>query len=287
MPARSQSDHPASDREKEPNVRYFAPTLPASPASTDLSPSKYRFIKAFTLIELLVVIAIIAIIAAILFPVFAQAREKARQISCVSNLKQLGTAWLMYVQDNDEEACPSYYYSADGNISYGWNFTQNFASGAVTPGLLDPYEKSGPVNACPDWTGTNWGLQYNGYAYNATYIGSDALYAGTCYDTVNQCAPPAKLAQIQTPASTVLIADGAYWSDEPAGPAAENYLRAPSDSAYALGGYVDFRHASTTMANVCYADGHVKAVRNQGFKAQSGHPQYAALSNDDSAYWLN
>jgi len=55
--------------------------------------------RGFTLIELLVVIAIIAILAAILFPVFAQAREKARQTSCLSNLKQSGTATLMYVQD--------------------------------------------------------------------------------------------------------------------------------------------------------------------------------------------
>src|SRR4051794_23044778 len=58
--------------------------------------------RAFTLIELLVVIAIIAILAAILFPVFAQAREKARQATCQSNLKQIGTAFSLYLQDYDE-----------------------------------------------------------------------------------------------------------------------------------------------------------------------------------------
>src|SRR5689334_12213143 len=58
--------------------------------------------RAFTLIELLVVIAIIAILAAILFPVFAQARDKARQATCQSNLKQMGNAWMMYAQDYDE-----------------------------------------------------------------------------------------------------------------------------------------------------------------------------------------
>src|SRR5579871_3249948 len=69
--------------------------------------SRRRQPQGFTLIELLVVIAIIAILAAILFPVFAKARENARRTACISNVKQLGLAWMMYVQDNDETFPPS------------------------------------------------------------------------------------------------------------------------------------------------------------------------------------
>ena len=76
--------------------------------------SRHRQREGFTLIELLVVIAIIAILAAILFPVFAQAREKARQTSCTSNLKQQGTAMMMYAQDYDE-SYPSNWYPQNGH----------------------------------------------------------------------------------------------------------------------------------------------------------------------------
>ena len=72
---------------------------------TPLSASLSR--SGFTLIELLVVIAIIAILAAILFPVFAKARQSARRTACLSNVKQLGLNWMMYVQDNDEQFPPS------------------------------------------------------------------------------------------------------------------------------------------------------------------------------------
>src|SRR5436190_2980603 len=87
--------------------------------------------QGFTLIELLVVIAIIAILAAILFPVFAQAREKARQATCTSNVKQLVTALNMYAQDNDETLLADRF--GPPNALYKWMYT------------LHPYVKNGGV----------------------------------------------------------------------------------------------------------------------------------------------
>ena len=99
--------------------------------------------RGFTLIELLVVIAIIAILAAILFPVFAKAREKARTASCQSNLKQIGLAFAMYKNDYDETA-PGY----------------NFSGGWVT--VLQPYTKNSQIFVCPSKSGSN----VSGYTMN-------------------------------------------------------------------------------------------------------------------------
>ena len=93
--------------------------------------------SGFTLIELLVVIAIIAILAAILFPVFAKAREKARQASCSSNHKQVALAWTMYVQDYDEKGIPYSSNGGSGGIAFAW------------PLLEQPYIKNTQVFSCP------------------------------------------------------------------------------------------------------------------------------------------
>ena len=103
-----------------------------------------KFRKGFTLIELLVVIAIIAILAAILFPVFAKAREKARQASCQSNLKQLGIGFVQYTQDNDET------YGGDLNTNATTTTPGSYGNGNGWAGQIYPYVKSSGVYTCPD-----------------------------------------------------------------------------------------------------------------------------------------
>src|SRR5688500_9569866 len=94
--------------------------------------------RGFTLIELLVVIAIIAILAAILFPVFARARENARRTSCLSNVKQIGLGIMQYVQDNDEMYPMALnYYSAASGDEVAW----------MT--MVEPYVKSSQIFFCP------------------------------------------------------------------------------------------------------------------------------------------
>ena len=102
--------------------------------------------RGFTLIELLVVIAIIAILAAILFPVFARAREKARQTSCLSNLKQIQLANLMYAQDYNETLVQEYQWGP-GNAYIAWWFD-----------LLHPYMMNYQITQCPSG---DFGYNYN------------------------------------------------------------------------------------------------------------------------------
>jgi prepilin-type N-terminal cleavage/methylation domain-containing protein/prepilin-type processing-associated H-X9-DG protein len=142
--------------------------------------------RAFTLIELLVVIAIIAILAAILFPVFAQAREKARQTACLSNQKQMGLAIQMYAQDY--EAFPMYAVSGS---EFRW-FDQ-----------IVPYTKTAGIFVCPN-TGRTWDFGPAGrnatYGYNYQYLGNSR---GDCLNV------PVVEANITAPANTIAVADSA------------------------------------------------------------------------------
>ncbi len=125
-------------------IHHHNTFCPASPEDSRLSrtraTSQLSTRRGFTLIELLVVIAIIVILAAILFLVFAQARAKARQTSCLSNQKQIGLAFVQYVQDYDETYFPFSYSGNDPNAAGLETFWTD---------LLQPYTKSRGVFACP------------------------------------------------------------------------------------------------------------------------------------------
>ncbi|MES2464444.1 MAG: DUF1559 domain-containing protein, partial [Armatimonadota bacterium] len=149
--------------------------------------------RAFTLIELLVVIAIIAILAAILFPVFAQAREKARQIACMSNMKQMGLGYMQYVQDYDETFVFSERW---GGAGQGW------------AGRIYPYVNSTATYVCPDDDKDRfaWLPQKVSYAQN-TFLSSGNFFWEWVTDGAGGYSntDTATMATLAAPASIVLI----------------------------------------------------------------------------------
>ncbi|HZP82448.1 MAG TPA: DUF1559 domain-containing protein [Chthonomonadaceae bacterium] len=213
----------------------------------------------FTLIELLVVIAIIAILAAILFPVFAQAREKARGVSCLSNAKQLGLAGAMYTQDYDEMVVPAWMlYSLDPLDEPLW------------PRTLQPYIKNTQIISCPSdpsrtpykpqppgWTALDdlglWGI-FAAYGRNACLSNQNASLAG-----VAEPANSILFGETRWPADAGTLANFGYyltfWTNQPDS-------LCPYDDSEANRSYGNNstgpsnRH--TEGANVAFFDGHSK-----------------------------
>ncbi|MEO7714805.1 MAG: DUF1559 domain-containing protein [Capsulimonas sp.] len=208
----------------------------------DLYPRKTR--SGFTLIELLVVIAIIAILAAILFPVFAKAREKARQISCLSNMKQLGLGFMQYIQDNDE-LWPGA-ASGGGPLSQGGWGSQIY-----------PYVKSTSLYKCPDESGIVAGVPYTvAYVMNYEIYVNAGSWADDNRNGLN-------LAAMVTPASTLVLYEGlngaAYTLDNKDPSIMANHAGWSNGNS----GEISDRHdnTSTRASNFTFADGHSKFVK--------------------------
>jgi prepilin-type N-terminal cleavage/methylation domain-containing protein/prepilin-type processing-associated H-X9-DG protein len=252
--------------------------------ATSVVPARFR---GFTLIELLVVIAIIAILAAILFPVFAQAREKARQSSCLSNQKQIGLAILSYAQDADETIPQNEYAYKLG------------AGGAVTAGVaqdynnvkwmdaVQPYVKNAAIFNCPsqDFTGSQPyqpvtlrsgttapadGAEFGSYGINNAYSTGISGAPGLVHPAQGQ-----PLAAMTSPSTTVLVAEvnkwdasnrnaDFQWTDDTQQPdstkawaTGKDPLVAPNGGAGSTG--MIQRHSG--VCNVLWGDGHVKASK--------------------------
>jgi prepilin-type N-terminal cleavage/methylation domain-containing protein/prepilin-type processing-associated H-X9-DG protein len=206
----------------------------------------------FTLIELLVVIAIIAILAAILFPVFAQARAKARQTQCASNMRQIGVAALMYKQDFDETLFPVtiiYPQNSSTTTHYTNRGTADWLSGPLASDkeyyLLQPYIKSRGIHICPDRKRL-YSLQ--GQWHEGRYaLNGVLLYTGK--------TPPPGLsdAALETPASTLLAWE--HWWHLPHCGAP---IPSPGDTTSDTVRHWDSNHHNGF--NALWCDGHVKRM---------------------------
>lgn len=217
-------------------------------------PSRLR--TGLTPIELLIVITILAILAALLFPVFARAREKARQTSCLSNLKQLGLAIQMYVTDSDE-AYPM------------MSSPPNFSPRLRWADYVLPYVKHPHVFACPSVPAMvknksfayDTNIKYGGYGYNYQYLGNSRRVPPDLPFTASD-------ASITAPSETVALAetngvpgtnpiDGTYTVDPP--------LPSSRGSGNVSGYYGTTRSTPAerhnSQVNVASCDGHAKALR--------------------------
>jgi prepilin-type N-terminal cleavage/methylation domain-containing protein/prepilin-type processing-associated H-X9-DG protein len=226
----------------------------------------------FTLIELLVVIAIIAILAAILFPVFAQAREKARAGACLSNTKQIGTALYMYVQDYDENLPYTYNWWGIGTYVVG-SITYKATVGIVPPPIyLAPYVKNFGVFNCPSnakqlpTSGTiTYGTAIQSYGWNwyITYVSNNypafAGRTGGQYEGVS-------LGAIQKPADQVMMGDSN--PDRLGG----GYIYPHTNVYTATQGYQGkpFRHSEGD--NYIFLDGHAKWFKGESIRDKVWFP---------------
>ena len=222
--------------------------------------------KGFTLIELLVVIAIIAILAAILFPVFAKAREKARSASCLSNLKQIGLALVQYSSDYDEKYCIN-----ENGTGNGVRWFEE----------LQPYMKSTQIGLCPSYFPSIAGNAFDtrlSYALQNFYYNNTSL--GAIFERTNN--GPSGIAAVEDPAGTVFCCDALNWPGEfqfvnitPAFADWNGYPLFSTQQSDYIG-----RHMSGY--NCAFLDGHAKWLKGEELTKTSaaGNYRYFTIISD-------
>jgi len=235
-------------------------------------------IRRFTLVELLVVIAVIAILAAMLLPALNKARDKAKAISCMGNLKQIGMMQLMYANAFDDWFCPLLLYVGGWDACYDsdWNMNQ---PGILAVGLsMAETASRSKVYQCPgirDYT-RSYTAAYAGFGYNEC-LGMDV------YNSKNRGCT---ISRVRQPSNVMMNADAGYLDNGVH--EVTSYLRAPQDGGKGFGslnyvGTCDFRHNGAV--NAAYVDGHAAASSHVYTTASAGDgKRYGFLSADNSAY---